>query len=363
MPGLYIHIPFCIKKCKYCAFHSLPYNSELVKQYIVSLKKEAELRKETFGKTFDTVYIGGGTPSVLKISELLDILKIINYNFNLSPREFTIELNPGTVNREKLTWYRSVGINRLSIGVQSLNDKELEYLGRIHTGSQAVECFKDARFVGFKNISIDLIYGIPIQDRNSWHSTLNVITALYPEHISSYSLSYEPDTPLYGEKPMKEDLEEKLYYYMIEYLKDKGYEQYEISSFATSGYKSRHNMNYWNGGIYLGLGPSAHSFDGTHRYANPELFDYIKGKSFKKEKINRTKALEEYIMLGLRKREGISLLEFSNRFGNETYNKLIKEIKEPFLEVDRDRVRITEKKQFIADAIILSIISHLSNEK
>ncbi|MCK4257069.1 radical SAM family heme chaperone HemW [candidate division WOR-3 bacterium] len=361
MPGLYIHIPFCIKKCKYCAFHSLPYNSELVKQYIVSLKKEAELRKETFGKTYDTVYIGGGTPSVLKISELLDILKIINYNFNLSPREFTIEVNPGTVSSEKLTCYRNAGINRLSFGIQSLNDKELEYLGRIHTGKEAVECFKDARFVGFKNISIDLIYGIPIQERNSWHSTLNGITALYPEHISAYSLSYEPDTPLYGEKPMKEDLEEKLYYYMIEYLKDKGYEQYEISSFATSGYKSRHNLNYWNGGIYLGLGPSAHSFDGTHRYANPELFDYIKGKSFKKEKINRTKALEEYIMLGLRKRDGISLSEFSHRFAKGIHRKLIKVIKQTDLEFNEDRVRIPEKKQFVADAIILSIISRLCN--
>lgn len=361
MPGLYVHIPFCVRKCRYCAFHSVSYSPKLVKPYIESLQKEAEKRKEAFRVTFDTVYIGGGTPSILHTAELLEILKIINFNFNLSPQEFTIEVNPGTVDREKLTYYKSKGINRLSIGIQSLNDKELEYLGRIHTGKEAVECFEDARYAGFENISIDLIYGIPLQDKNSWDSTLNGITALNPEHISAYSLSYEPETPLYGEVPMREDLEEKLYYNMIDHLKCKGYKQYEISSFAISGYESRHNMNYWNVGIYLGLGPSAHSFDGVHRYANPQLFNYIKGEKFKEEKIGRIEALEEYIMLGLRKRKGILLTEFYHRFGKEIYGKLIKEIEEQGLESDGDSIRIPEKKQFIADAIILSIISRLLN--
>ncbi|OYD13696.1 hypothetical protein CH333_10375 [candidate division WOR-3 bacterium JGI_Cruoil_03_44_89] len=359
MPGLYIHIPFCVRKCRYCAFHSVPYSPKLVKPYIESLQKEAEKRKEVFRVTFDTVYIGGGTPSILHTAELLEILKIINYNFNLSPQEFTIEVNPGTVDREKLTYYKSKGINRLSIGIQSLNDKELEYLGRIHTGKEAVKCFEDARYAGFENISIDLIYGIPLQDKNSWHSTLNGITVLNPEHISAYSLSYEPETPLYGEEPMKEDLEEKLYYNMIDYLKCKGYKQYEISSFAISGYESRHNINYWGGGIYLGLGASAHSYDGTYRYANPRLYDYIKGKPHEREKITAEKALEECIMLGLRKRAGISLPEISHRFGRTVAEKLINEASILGLDIDGERVLVPRDKQFVSDAIILSITSHL----
>lgn len=359
MPGLYIHVPFCVKKCRYCAFHSVPFSEELVKPYIEALRKEAILRKRWFSVIYDTIYIGGGTPSVLKSSEISEILEIVTSNFNLSVKEFTIEVNPGTVDVGKLNHYESIGIKRISIGIQSLIDGELEYLGRIHTSSDAIKCFEMARNSGFNNISVDLIYGIPIQDRGSWHKTLEGISFLRPNHISAYSLSYEPGTPLYREEPMDEGLEEMLYYQMIEYLHKKGYNQYEISSFAIKGFESKHNLNYWNGGIYLGLGPSAHSYDGTYRYANPLFFDYINHKESKKEKIDRKKEIKEYIMLGLRKREGISLDEVSQKFGKKIYSKVIEEAQKIGLEFEDGKISIPVKKQFLADALILSIITAL----
>lgn len=359
MAGLYIHIPFCIKKCRYCAFHSIPYSSQLIKQYIQAFRKEAERRKQNWRITFDTIYLGGGTPSVLKTSELLEILDIVHNNFDLSPVEFTIEVNPGTVDRNSLLAYKKAGINRISIGVQSLKDKELAFLGRIHTKEDAIRCVEGAKYAGYENISIDLIYGIPLQDKDSWLTTLKEITKLAPAHISAYSLSYEPDTPLYGETQMEEEKEEILYYDMLDYLESKGYIQYEVSSFSIPGYHSRHNLNYWNGGIYLGLGASAHSYDGRFRSKNPYLNEYIEGKLPQREEIDREKALEEYIMLGLRKREGISIEEISCKFGRTIAEKVLREAYALELDIDGERVRVPREKQFVTDAIILSIVSHL----
>lgn len=361
MAGLYIHIPFCIRKCKYCAFHSVPYSSELTRQYIKSLSKEVERRRDDWRTTFDTVYLGGGTPSVLKTSEINEIIEIIHHNFNLSSLEFTIEVNPGTVDREKSTCYKTAGINRISIGVQSLNDKELAFLGRIHTKKDAIRCVEDAIYAGYKNISIDLIYGIPLQNRDSWLSTLKEITKFSLTHISAYSLSYEPNTPLYSEIPMEEEKEEILYYDMVDYLEDRGYIQYEVSSFAIPGYMSRHNLNYWNGGVYLGLGASAHSYDGKFRSSNPYLNEYLEGKPPLREEIDREKALEEYIMLGLRKREGISISRISNKFGQTVAERLIDKANTLELDIDGERVRIPRNRQFVMDAIILTLLGNVEH--
>ncbi len=225
MPGIYIHIPFCVKKCRYCAFHSIPYSSELVSQYIKSLTKEVKRRKDRWKTKFDTLYLGGGTPSLLGTSELDEILNAVFANFDLALKEFTIEVNPGTIDIKKFLYYKSKGINRISIGVQSLNEAELSYLGRIHKRDDAVRCVKDARYAGFENISIDLIYGIPIQKRDSWGATLEGVKTLEPAHISAYSLSYEPETPMCKEIPMESKKEEVLYYDMLKYLKKKGYKQ------------------------------------------------------------------------------------------------------------------------------------------
>jgi oxygen-independent coproporphyrinogen-3 oxidase len=267
MASLYIHIPFCEKKCLYCDFYSVE-EKELIGRFCASLRKEAEMRGPAWAaRTLESVYLGGGTPSLLGLDLLASISALIRDLFTLaSNAEATLEVNPGTVTSAKLRGLRELGINRLSIGVQSFNDGELRFLGRIHTAREAVHCVEMARAAGFQNVSVDLIYAIPGQSVASWGETLERAISLHPEHISAYSLIVEENTPLdrmvrAGEvRPAGEQLEADLYEHTMRTLNEAGFEHYEVSNYARPGFRSRHNSGYWSHADYIGLGPSAHSF-------------------------------------------------------------------------------------------------------
>jgi len=267
MPSLYVHIPFCEKKCPYCDFYSVEGDAQM-ERFGAALGREARLLGESFGAwRFGTLYIGGGTPSILPPSGFERMLDHLRRSFHFLPEcELTVEVNPGTVTDKRLRLYRALGVNRLSIGIQSFRDEDLHFLGRIHSAREAEECFDAARRAGFDNISIDLIYSLPGQHPQDWEYSLRRAAMLDPEHISAYSLIVEPGTPfsLMVEQgrwtPNSEENEADLYGRTMELLEAAGYEHYEVSNYARPGFQSRHNSSYWLHESYLGLGPSAHSF-------------------------------------------------------------------------------------------------------
>lgn len=267
MASLYIHIPFCEKKCLYCDFYSVE-QKELIGRFCASLQKEAQMRGPAWAaRTLESVYVGGGTPSLLELDLLASISALIRNSFALADgAEATLEVNPGTVTSAKLRGLRGLGFNRLSIGVQSFNDGELRFLGRIHSAREAARCVEMARAAGFQNVSVDLIYAVPGQTVASWAETLERAVLLHPEHISAYSLIVEENTPLdrmvrAGEVTLPgEQLEADLYEHTMRMLNEAGFEHYEVSNYARPGFRSRHNCGYWSHVDYIGLGPSAHSF-------------------------------------------------------------------------------------------------------
>ncbi|MBI5674800.1 MAG: radical SAM family heme chaperone HemW [Nitrospirae bacterium] len=328
MPAsLYLHIPFCLKRCIYCDFVSGIYEAGKADEYISALKKEIiTIPRDT---SFSTLFIGGGTPTALSADVLRDlILHIFNYLSFTHNYEATIEANPGTLDKEKLTVIREAGMNRLSIGTQSLNDDELMLLGRLHNSSDAETAVHMAREAGFENIGIDLIYGIPGQSILSWRNTLEKAVKLKPEHISTYELTVEKGTVLYSRyqegilKSLDDDLIVEMYNHTIDYLASEGYSHYEISNFAMHGYSCRHNLNYWDRGEYHGVGVGSHSFVNGNRFYNTgNLEDYLKDVSeeripaAEREDITEEKALSEAVFLGLRKTEGINVESFFKRYG------------------------------------------------
>ena len=273
MLSLYIHVPFCVRKCPYCGFYSTPYSLKSADDYIVSLGKEALRYKHDFNnRVFKTIYIGGGTPTVLSQGQSLGIIKVIKDHFQQTEgAEFTIEANPNSATKQSLSLWRSLGVNRLSLGIQSFSDDVLHQLGRLHTGGQAIDAFQLSRSAGFHNIGIDLIYGIPGQTKEQWEETLVLATELAPEHISIYSLSLDGESEsnsvpiLENLLPDDETTAEK-YEFAVSVLRDSGYSRYELSNFSLPGLECRHNMNYWEQGEYLGLGPSASSFISRRRF-------------------------------------------------------------------------------------------------
>ncbi len=347
--SLYVHIPFCVKRCIYCDFVSGAYTPEKAAAYLVALKKE--ISTIPTDRPLSTLYIGGGTPTVLTADQLSDLIEHIFDHFTFSsPLEATIEANPGTINREKLISIRSAGMNRISIGVQSFNDDELTFLGRIHTGAEAEEAIRLARDAGFENIGIDLIYGIPGQDIETWKGSLEKAVNLKPDHISAYELTVEEGTELHklltsplhiggieGSSP-NEDAIIEMYEYTIKYLSSKGYHHYEISNFGLPGSFSRHNLNYWERGDYYGAGVGSHSFINNKRSSNTtDLESYLRLLSENKspvehsEEITPDKAVSEAIFLGLRKTGGINIEAFSRRYKINLpvlYEKEIKELQE-----------------------------------
>ncbi len=340
-PVLYIHIPFCKKKCLYCDFFSVTHLSK-IECFVQTLKTEIQLYKNKIftGETIKSVYLGGGTPSLLSVEQIKDILQTIHENFSLSANiQISVEVNPESVTPEKLLIYRKAGINRITFGVQSFLDKELKILGRIHDVTESKQAILAAKQAGFENVGIDLIYAIPGQTQKDWKQSLEQAVNISPDHISMYGLTYEEATPLrhmleQGDViSAPEELEREMYLQGKKTLEAAGYDHYEISNFARPGHESIHNMSYWDGTHFLGLGPSAHSFDGQRRWWNvSDLDDYCSRLKTEQlpvqeyEKLDNTKRHEELILLGLRRKRGINLSEWKFETGGDFLQSALKAI-------------------------------------
>ncbi len=369
---LYIHIPFCVKKCKYCDFLSAPCDVELRGKYVESLCRKIRSYQE-LAKAYHVVsiFIGGGTPSVLDGCQTEEIFRAIKETFEIdADAEITTELNPGTVTEEKLKTYYEVGINRISIGLQTVNDQELRLLGRIHSYKDFLDTYKMARKVGFQNINVDLISAIPGQTVESWSETLRTVAELNPEHISAYSLIIEEGTPffeIYGEDREglpNEDDERTMYQNTQTILKEYGYHRYEISNYAKEGYECQHNLGYWNRREYLGIGIGAASLLNNERWNEmSDLEDYIQKDEPGKmefEKLDETAQMEEFMFLGLRKIEGVSSKTFAQCFGKSFYEVYEEEIgklvRQGLLEQIEEYLRLTEKGIDISNYVMSEFI-------
>ncbi|HZX63618.1 MAG TPA: radical SAM family heme chaperone HemW [Bacteroidales bacterium] len=330
MSGIYIHIPFCRRKCHYCNFFSLA-SLKYKERFLGALKEEIFLRKKYLdGKPVESIYLGGGTPSILKIPEIEGILEDLRKYFILAEnREITLEANPDDLDAGIFREYLAIGINRLSIGVQSFFDDDLEYLNRIHSGQRAEEAVRQAKDAGFSNISIDLIYGIPTLTAEKWQKNLEKAFSLEVPHISTYSLTVEPKTALdllIRKKKLPGPGEEQIlehFRILLRMMKEQEFEHYEISNFCKNGFYSRHNSMYWNGTPYLGLGPSAHSYNSSSRQWNiSNLVQYIDQINrnepfFESEELTPVQQYNEYVMVSLRTMWGCDLNTIGERFGEE----------------------------------------------
>ena len=381
MPGLYLHIPYCEKKCIYCDFYSIESTSS-IENFLRCLNLEID-SYSTFGRsgeTFETIYFGGGTPSLLPPRTIDALLLRLAKNFQLAPGvEITLETNPGTVDSAKLKDFRSVGINRLSIGIQSFHDSELRFLSRIHSAEEAKECIRLAHEAGFDNVSLDLIFALPAQTLQAWQENLSTAVKLSPEHISAYSLIIEEGTPLAKmvERrevvPVSEDLESEMYAFTMDYLASTGYEHYEVSNYAKPGLRSKHNSLYWNHESYLGFGPSAHSFwrgaplEMPARWWNIASIGWYCDKIARggrpiggEEELDKSNLLMEEIFLGLRS-DGINLSKLHNEYGislvDRYPDKLGTYLEEGFVEVDQDTIRLTPKGFLLCDGIALDLVA------
>ena len=330
MPGIYIHIPFCVRKCAYCDFVSFEDHARMG-AYLAALQKEMALCAPAFsGRVYDTVFFGGGTPSILPSGAAAALMEALRGSFCIRPdAEVTIECNPGTADAAKLAEYRAAGVNRLSFGVQSADDGLLCRIGRIHTFSDFLQSYEQARAAGFSNINADVLYGLPGQTPGLHLATLERVCALGLQHISAYSLILEPGTPLYesGCTLPDEDAAYAMHRNTIEFLEGQGYARYEVSNYAQPGYMCWHNLNYWDNGEYVGLGLNAHSAarledSGWTRWSNTaDLGAYIAAAGrgelpvLERENIGRQEERFESVMLGLRKTQGIDLARFEARFG------------------------------------------------
>lgn len=357
---LYLHIPFCVKKCAYCDFLSFPSGQELQRQYAKRLMEDIDCMGKEYGDIpVDTIFIGGGTPSVPESRLIVDLMEHVNRAFQISDgAEISMEANPGTVTREKLKEYRRAGINRISFGLQSANDRELKLLGRIHTWAEFLESFALARECGFTNLNIDLMSALPGQTCESWKDTLKRVTDLEPEHISAYSLIIEEGTPFgekYGSEEGRkllpdEDSEREMYHETKRFLRECGYERYEISNYAKPGRECRHNIGYWTGVPYLGLGLGASSYMNGSRFAvSSDMQQYLEekpGTFTDVEKLTKKDMEEEFFYVGLRMTAGVSLSEFERRFGmsaEEVYPGLMETfVEEKAAEFRGDRFVLTD---------------------
>lgn len=367
MAGIYVHIPFCKKACNYCNFH-FSTSTTLQDKFLYALLREIELQKHYVSKTISTIYFGGGTPSILPIHYLAKILEHLRYNFSVNENaEVTIEANPDDIDTSTLLSWQQIGFNRLSMGVQSFFEEDLLWMNRAHTANQAVESITKAKQAGFDNITIDLIYGTPTLTDEYWYTNVHKAIDAGVMHLSCYALTIEPKTALEKlitqKKVQAVDADKQAHQFelLMKWMEAAGYEHYEISNFAKPGYRSRHNSSYWSGKEYLGLGPSAHSFNGESRQwnvANNSL--YIKAIEMgevpaTKEALSMTQQLNEYIMTSLRTIEGLSLQKIKDTFGTKNHNTLLQglapHITQQHLVIDGDFVRTTTKGKLYADGI------------
>lgn len=371
--GIYIHIPFCKKKCSYCDFKSFEnINENIKKEYIEALIKEIQLTKNNSNYIVSTIYIGGGTPSFIDEKYIKEILQAIYKKWEIKPEvEITIEINPGTINKSKLEAYRMMGINRLSIGLQSTNDYLLKKIGRIHNYQDFLDTYILARKTGFENINIDLMLALPEQTLENLMQSVRKIINLNPEHISIYSLILEENTELFskvqkGEEALvKDELEREMYWKSKEAFEEAGYIHYEISNYSKKGYESKHNKNCWSQKEYLGFGIAAHSYLEEKRFCNIDnlnkYIENIKKGNLEENRIieekNRTKEniAKEYMMLGLRKIEGVSISEFQRKFElNPLFYfrfEISKLQKLDLIEVDLDNIRLTKRGLDLANIV------------
>lgn len=357
---LYLHIPFCAKKCDYCDFLSFPADKSIKREYVETLKQEIEeVGKRYRNYRVSTIFVGGGTPSILNSSYIVEIFDVLRRKFHVAGNaEISMEVNPGTVTKEKLSDWRRAGINRLSMGLQSADNRELKRLGRIHTWEDFLESFRRAREEGFSNLNVDLMSALPGQTMDGWMETLKRTAAQEPEHISAYSLIIEEGTPFYeryggkkGEALLPdEDTDRDMYHKTREFLASCGFERYEISNYAKPDRECRHNIGYWTGVPYLGLGLGAASYIEGIRFSNTRnLKEYLAGKpgdDRDRQVLTKKEMEEEFFFLGLRLAAGVSLKEFERRFGltaEEVYPGLMERmVKEGAAVLERDRFFLTE---------------------
>ncbi len=382
---IYIHIPFCKKKCDYCDFLSAPADDETIERYVVSLLREIGYHGSKYGKkgedrNIETIFFGGGTPSILNVNQIEAIMNKLKDEFNIEETaEITMECNPGTADKNKLMAMKNNGINRLSIGLQSADNDELKGIGRIHTYEEFLYIFSVARECGFKNINVDLMSALPHQTYDSYRATLEKIVKLHPEHISAYSLILEEGTPLFDRieafnkegKPNglpDEDEEREMYYMTKEILEDNGYERYEISNYSLKNYECRHNIAYWVREDYIGMGLGAASCIDNVRMKNiSSLKEYIELKRSESyldkdetEVLSEEDKMAEFMFLGLRLTSGISTKEFEKQFGKNfdtIYGSITqKHIEDGLLEKNGENIRLTELGRDVCNVVMSSYI-------
>lgn len=368
MLGIYIHIPFCLAKCNYCNFNSYVTSEEEKKKYVKALCREIK----NFGKTdtVDTIYFGGGTPTCLEPAYLAEILQTLSDKFNLAENcEITTECNPATVDKIGLKFLRSLGVNRLSIGMQSANAEELKVLGRIHSAKDCALCVKNAKEAGFDNISLDLMLGIPKQSLDSWENSLRMATELEPKHISCYALKVEEGTPF---SRMKLDLPDEdetcdMYDMCAEILDKKSFNRYEVSNFAVSGFESRHNAKYWLCDDFVGFGAGAYSCFENRRYSNiantkkyMEVVNSDLSAECSCEELSIEDRMSEFMFLGLRLAEGVSESRFKERFSVDVFdvfgNALSKNIKRGTIVQENGRLRIPDRYIYVGNSIMVDFV-------
>ena len=372
MAGVYIHIPFCKQACHYCNFH-FSTTLTLKNDFSDALLKEIALRRDYLeNETVDTIYFGGGTPSLLSSDQLERILQSVHSNFRVScDAEVTFEANPDDINLTSLNIWKQNGVNRLSIGIQSFFKDDLLWMNRAHNEVQAIDCIRLAREAGFQNMSIDLIYGTPTLSDEHWMQNMQTAVALKVPHLSCYALTVEPGTALEvmtrkkKALPVSTDDQARQFQMMVEFLTSNGYEHYEISNFSLLGMRSRHNSSYWSGAHYIGLGPSAHSFNGSSRQwnvANNAL--YIKSLAggivpFEIELLTDVQQFNEYVMTSLRTKEGADVVFVREKFGDHSADELVKNALQFFTKGwminDDDRLVLTNEGKLFADGIAAAL--------
>lgn len=370
-PALYVHVPFCLRKCYYCDFVSQPYSTDVAGQYLRALEREAQIYLTSWpqGQEVPSIYIGGGTPTALSLEQLKMLLDVLSAFPRIRAAEWTVEANPGTLTADKLRLLRTFGVNRLSLGVQSFDDGLLRYLGRIHSAAEARWAWELARRAGFDNLSADLIYAVPGQSLALWRQTLKEALALLPEHISTYSLMIEEGTEFArrGLMPCAEDVDLAQYQEARAVLEGAGLSQYEISNFARGGFTCQHNLVYWRNEPYLGLGPAATSYlEGERRTNVKDVARYIEllkeGQRPVGEREEATVELaqSETVILALRLREGLSCSRFRNLFGKDVYEVYPKAIDrlitQGLVKMDKDRLYLTLKGLPLSNQVAMAFL-------
>lgn len=363
MKGLYIHIPFCEHICHYCDFvKRVPKNKEMIDSYLVALKEEINSYQGHY-ESIETIYIGGGTPSMLDLNQLEYLFEIVK---DIHPSEYTIEVNPESYSLEKGELFKKYGVNRISLGVQTFNDHLLNYLNRKHTKQQVFDVVSHLKSIGFTRISIDLIYAIPGQTLENLYQDLKYIEELNITHVSCYSLILEEKTYFYHQylhgkfEQMDEDSEAKMYEVVMDELKKQGFEHYEISNYAKSGHYSMHNMIYWTLGEYIGAGLGAHGYiDGYRTYNHRTLLRYLKQPMEDRKYQDKETLLQDELIFGLRKISGVSLSMIKEKYDVEVlikYPQLIEKIELGLIKIEGDHLKLTEKGIFLGNQVFMVFI-------